>query len=224
MRTAILIPARLQSSRLTNKMLVELDGVPLIKRVYDACIQTDYDTYVVTDSLEIAEIVPSFILTDEASNGTERCAIAAKDLNYGNYVNVQGDMPDIRPDMIEKVVKGLDKFDVTTLYSYMHLEEQSKPSSVKMIRAGDKCLWFGRGMMGYGDWHLGIYGYKNHALSKYPHLDVFIEETVESLEQLRWLKNGIDIGCYYTDFNGVEINTEQDIHLWNYKNDRKKNK
>ena len=61
MKTAILIPARLKSSRLTNKMLVELDGVPLIKRVYDACVQTDYDTYVVTDSLEIAEIVPSFI-------------------------------------------------------------------------------------------------------------------------------------------------------------------
>ena len=51
MKTAILIPARLQSSRLTNKMLVELDGVPLIKRVYDACVQTDYDTYVVTSNL-----------------------------------------------------------------------------------------------------------------------------------------------------------------------------
>ena len=78
-------------------MLVELDGAFPSKRVYDACVQTDYDTYVVTDSLEIAEIVPNFILTGEASNGTERCAMAARDLNYGNYVNVQGDMPDIRP-------------------------------------------------------------------------------------------------------------------------------
>ena len=40
------------------------------------------------------------------------------------YLNVQGDMPDITPDMIEKVAKGLSKFDVTTLYTYMHLEEQ----------------------------------------------------------------------------------------------------
>ena len=63
-----------------------------------------------------------------------------------------------------------------------------------MIRAGDKCLWFGRGMMGYGDWHLGIYGYKNNALNKYPSLDV-LEEKVESSEQL-WLKNGVDIGCF----------------------------
>ena len=54
MKTAILIPARLKSSRLADKMLCELDGVPLIKRVYDICSQTDYDTYVVTDRLEIA--------------------------------------------------------------------------------------------------------------------------------------------------------------------------
>lgn len=224
MKTAILIPARLKSSRLTNKMLVELDGVPLIKRVYDACVQTDYDTYVITDSLEIAEIVPSFIITGEARNGTERCAMAAKDLNYGNYVNVQGDMPDITPAMINKVVKGLDDYDVTTLYTDMREEEQNKPSSVKMVRAGNNCLWFGRGMTGYGDWHLGIYGYRNHALSKYPHLDVYLEETVENLEQLRWLKIGIGIGCFHTEFDGVEINTEQDVHLWNYKNDRTKNK
>ena len=56
MKTAILIPARLKSTRLEDKMLVELDGVPLIKRVFDACNETDYDTYIVTDSLEIAEI------------------------------------------------------------------------------------------------------------------------------------------------------------------------
>ena len=220
MRTAILIPARLKSSRLADKMLIELDGKPLINRVFDICNETDFDTYVVTDSLEIAEIVPNFILTGEANNGTERCAMAAKELNYANYINVQGDMPDITPDMIERVAKGLSKFDVTTLYTYMHLEDQNKPSSVKMIRAGDKALWFGRGMMGYGDWHLGIYGYKNHALSKYLHLDVPLEEKVETLEQLRWLKNGIDIGCFHTEFNGVEINTEQDVHLWNYKNER----
>ena len=88
MSTAILIPARLKSTRLEDKMLVELDGVPLIRRVFDICNSTDFDTYVVTDSLEIAEIVPNFILTGEASNGTERCALAARDLNYSQYINV----------------------------------------------------------------------------------------------------------------------------------------
>ena len=93
-----------------------------------------------------------------------------------------------------------------------------------MVRAGDQALWFGRGMTGYGEWHLGVYGYRKDALVLYNNLEVPKEERIEQLEQLRWLKNGWTIGCYRVDFNGVEINTEQDIHLWNYKNDRKKDK
>ena len=93
-----------------------------------------------------------------------------------------------------------------------------------MVRAGDKALWFGRGMTGYGEWHLGVYGYRSDALELYPDLEVTQEEEVEKLEQLRWLKAGWDIGCTRVDFNGVEINTKEDIYLWNYKNDRKENK
>ena len=72
-------------------------------------------------------------------------------------------------------------------------------------------------MTGYGEWHLGVYGYKRKALEMYPHLPIPIEEDVEKLEQLRWLKSGWDIGCSLVDFDGVEINTQEDIHLWNYK-------
>ena len=224
MKTAILIPARLESTRYPNKMLVELDGKPLIKRVYDACIETDYDTFVVTDSKEIASIVPKHIMTGDARNGTERCAMAAEELDYDYYVNVQGDMPDITADMIEKVITHQKGFAVTTLYTDMREEEQNRPESVKLVKSDDNVLWMGRGMTGYGHWHLGIYGYAKVALSMYPHLDLCLEETVEKLEQLRWLKNGIGIGCVYTDFDGVEINTLEDIHLWNYKNEHKENK
>ena len=49
------------------------------------------------------------------------------------------------------------------------------------------------------------------------------KEQVEKLEQLRWLKAGWDIGCARVDFSGVEINTQEDIHLWNYKNERIQN-
>ena len=225
MKTAILIPARLESTRLQDKMLIELDGVPLIRRVYDACVKSGLDTYVVTDSLEIAEIVPNFIITDEASNGTERCAMAAQDLHYDAYINVQGDMPDVTVDMINLVAEQLKhEYQVTTLYTDMPQEDQLKPDSVKLIRDRYEALWMGRGMTGYGDWHLGIYGYTATALSSYPHLDVYVEETVEKLEQLRWLKNGYKVGCFHTKFDGVEINTQEDVHLWNYKNELKKDK
>ena len=113
---------------------------------------------------------------------------------------------------------------MTTLFTDMTKEEQNKPSSVKMVRSGDTALWFGRGMTGYGDWHLGIYGYREDALALYPSLEVTLEERVEQLEQLRWLKAGWTVGCTRVDFSGVEINTQEDIYLWNYKNERTQNK
>ena len=117
MRTAILIPARLASKRFPDKMLHILDGKPLIQRVFNACRETDFDVYVVTDSKRIASLVPNHIMTGSASNGTERCAMAAKQLNYGNFVNVQGDMPDITPKMIDNVVEYLKYYPIATLYA-----------------------------------------------------------------------------------------------------------
>jgi CMP-2-keto-3-deoxyoctulosonic acid synthetase len=129
-------------------------------------------------------------------------------------------MPDVTPTMIHAVADYLKYYPVTTLFTEMTEEEQLKPSTVKMVRSGDTALWFGRGITGYGDWHLGIYGYRADALSLYPSLEVTQEERVEKLEQLRWLKAGWTIGCTKVDFNGVEINTQEDIHLWNYKNEQ----
>ena len=100
----------------------------------------------------------------------------------------------------------------------MPAEMQNDPNSVKMVRAGDQALWFGRGMTGYGEWHLGVYGYRKQALQAYPHLLVHEEERIEKLEQLRWLKNGWQIGCKSVYFNGVEINTPEDVKTWQQKN------
>ncbi len=223
MRTAILIPARLESKRYPNKPLIELDGIPMIKRIFDICNQTDYDTYVVTDSEEIASQVPNYVMTGKAGNGTERCAMAAKQLNYGNFVNVQGDMPDITPKMIDNVVEYLKYYPIATLYADMPKIQQDEPSTVKMVRAGDKALWFGRGMTGYGEWHLGIYAYRNDALNLYPSLEITQEEKVEKLEQLRWLKAGWEIGCTRVNFDGIEINTKEDLKKWVLKNERSQN-
>ena len=220
MNTAILIPARLKSKRFANKMLVDVGGKPLIKRVFDICNETDYNTYVVTDSEEIAKLVPNFIMTGDASNGTERCAMAAKTLNYDQYVNVQGDMPDVTPKMIYDVVKYLRYYPIATLFADMPKIQQNEPSTVKMVRAGDQALWFGRGMTGYGDWHLGIYAYRSSALNLYPNLEITEEEQIEKLEQLRWLKSGWQIGCTRVDFTGIEINTPEDLAKWKQANEQ----
>lgn len=223
--SAILIPARYASTRLPGKPLLELDGVPMVVRVYNECKKSGLDTFVLTDDMRIFNLFgPDKCWIEEApyENGTARCAGAIKNDffdAYDNFVNVQGDMPDVTQEMIDKVLFSLgNHYQVSTVFTEMPEENQNDPNSVKMVRAGDNALWFGRGMTGYGDWHLGVYGYKRNALYMYPNLEIEKEEEVEKLEQLRWLKNGWNIGCLSVQYNGVEINTEHDVNLWKYKN------
>ena len=221
--SAILIPARYNSTRLPGKPLAMLDGVPMIKRVYDACAASKIPTYVLTDDVRIASVFQNAsVIIDykDYANGTERCA-GAIDIDYmqkyDQFINVQGDMPDVTLEMIEKAQWHLLNYPVTTVFTDMPEDKQNDPNSVKMVRGGDQALWFGRGMTGYGDWHLGVYGYRRNALEMYTDLPVEREEEVEKLEQLRWLKNGWQVGCLSVYYNGVEINSPSDIEEWHAK-------
>jgi len=221
---AILIPARYESSRFPGKPLVELDGVPMIKRVYDTCASTGVDTFVLTDDKRIGEIFEEddvIYTSPDAENGTERVCLALEDKRlqyYNQFVNVQGDMPDVTTNMIETCFWHLQHYPIVTLYTEMKKDLQNDPNSVKLIRSGDKCLWFGRGMTGYGDWHLGVYGYRRNPLEFYMTYEIEQEEHIEKLEQLRWLKAGWDIGCMRVDFDGIEINAPEDVEQWHSKN------
>jgi 3-deoxy-manno-octulosonate cytidylyltransferase (CMP-KDO synthetase) len=200
-----------------------LDGVPMVKRVYDACTASKIPTYVLTDNQDIYNVIGANCLLDyrEYENGTERCAGAVAKFDvldqYKNFINVQGDMPDVTLEMIEKCIFSLKHYPVSTVFTHMPEDKQNDPNSVKMVRAGDNALWFGRGMTGYGDWHLGVYGYKRNPLEMYSRLEVTQEEQVEKLEQLRWLKNGWQIGCLGVQYNGVEINSPSDVEEWHAK-------
>jgi 3-deoxy-manno-octulosonate cytidylyltransferase (CMP-KDO synthetase) len=222
--TAILIPARYESTRLPGKPLIKLNDIPMIRRVYDASIKSGYDTYVLTDNQDIYNYMGGnrcIMDTTDYENGTERCAGALRTGGFNDYdqfINVQGDMPDVTTQMIEQCVEWLKYYPISTVFTEMPKEEQNNPNSVKMVRAGDQCLWFGRGMTGYGHWHLGVYGYRKNALELYTNLEVTQEEKVEKLEQLRWLKNGWQIGCSSVQYKGVEINTPEDVKKWHSKN------
>ena len=224
MKTAILIPARYGSTRFEGKPLCMLDGVPMIKRVYDACSASKIPTYVLTDDVRIASVFQntSVVIDDYPyENGTERCA-GAVNLDYmkkyDQFINVQGDMPDVTLQMIERCIEWLQYYPISTVFTEMPKEMQDNPDSVKMVRAGDQALWFGRGMTGYGEWHLGIYGYKRNALELYNSLEITIEEQTEKLEQLRWLKSGWNLGCSSVYFKGTEINSPEDVDIWHNQN------
>ena len=224
--TAILIPARYGSTRYPGKPLTLLNGKPMIQRVAEICKSSGYDTYVLTDNKIIAQAarasgVDFYIDSTDYDNGTERCAgaIASRKFDdYDQFINVQGDMPDVTTDMLLQAVLSLNSYDVGTVYTDMPKEQQDDPSTVKLIRGDDTALWFGRGITGYGDWHLGVYSYTKEALLAYSELRIYPEENIEKLEQLRWLKNGWQMGCYRVQFNGVEINTPEDVTAWQIKN------
>ena len=216
MNTAIVIPARLASTRFPNKMLAELNGVPLIQHVFNRCKETELPTYVVTPDEEIVEVIgkENTILVGDAENGTARCALAADYINYANFINVQGDMPDITAKIITDVARLLGKYGVVTAYTKMTDEQRNDPNTVKILHNNRTAKWFGRGITGYGDHHLGIYGYRNHVLNDYGNLERYPEEEIEQLEQLRWIQNDVKMGVVEVEFNGIEINTEEDLDKW----------
>ena len=223
---AILIPARYESKRFPGKPLAMLKGIPMIERVYNACMLSGRDTYVLTDDIRIGNLFPDenvIIDTSKYTNGTERCAGAiSKALkldDYDTFINVQGDMPDVTAKMIEDCMDWVGIDPIHTLYTDMPEDLCDDPNTVKLVISNlDDALWFGRGITGYGEKHLGIYGYTREALEMYPTLKVTKEEETEQLEQLRWLKSGWSIGCSYVKFDGIEINHPTDAAKYNIRN------
>lgn len=219
MTTAILIPARLNSSRFPKKMLADLNGRPLIQHVFDRCQSFGYETYVVTDSCEIADIFPNeraIMTSPDHENGTSRCMeVIDEVLQYDRYINVQGDMPDVTAEILTKIETELKSFsDVATAYSTMDFNDRQNPNVVKMIHNRGRAHWFLRAPLEYGDRHLGIYGYNRIAKSFYNVSKKFVEEDIEKLEQLRWIQNSIKVGVVEVEFNGIEINTPEDLAAW----------
>ena len=221
MTTAILIPARYNSSRFPGKMMEKLNGVPLVEHVYNICAATGLDTYVLTDHQDIYNYIGAnrCLMTQDAENGTERCMqVIDEVLQYDRYINVQGDMPDITEDIIRAVEKELQRSDVSTAYTPMDFNLRSDPNSVKMIHSRGRAHWFLRASLTYGDHHLGVYGYNREAKAMYNASTKYIEEDIEKLEQLRWIQNGMRIGAVEVEFDGIEINTPEDLEKWQIKN------
>ena len=221
---AILIPARYESTRFPGKPLALLQGIPMVRLVYERCRKAakeiDADVIVLTDDERIAErFSPHEVWLDDGDylNGTERCAAFAQTKRaeqYSKFINVQGDMPDITTDIIKYVYYNLNQYDITTAHTEMDPNLRSNPDTVKLIEGAGKVLWCGRGFTKYGKHHLGIYGYWGHKLVGYRTLERSTEEDIEQLEQLRWLKNGCTIGTQSVYFNGIEINSPEDVDAW----------
>ena len=207
---AVVIPARLNSTRIKHKMLMKFDDEPLIRLVFDKVRMMGFDTFVATDSKRIAKLFPIkwCIQTGKADNGTHRLSkrVVLDLVNSYDYVlNIQGDMLDINLDTMKPIIKALNEKDVVCLTAYT---KGAKSDDVKVIHQNGKAMWFTRSDIGYGDRHLGIYAYKPYLLKAYRVMKDKYKS--ENLEQNRIL--GLyDVDVVETTYNGIEVNTYNDI-------------
>lgn len=218
----IIIPARLASTRLPGKVLLDIAGKPMIQHVYErACECRNVNSVTIAvDTEQVADAAKIFganiVMTSPAHlSGTDRLAEAAHKLRLKDddlIVNVQGDEPLIPPENIEQVFANLEnntKADISTLCSPTDdLATLLSPNAVKVVfdqhgfahyfsRAP---IPFAQGIMPNelpknftGYIHIGIYGYRGHFLQRYTQLMPAPTEQFEKLEQLRALWHGYKI-------------------------------
>jgi len=241
MSSIIIIPARYRSTRFPGKVLYPLRGIPVIQHVYknSKLSKLADDVIVATDSEEIFNNVISFggkaIMTDRRhQSGTDRIAEVASSIDYDIIVNVQGDEPLIKPEMIDKVILLLEdkKADIGTLIKRItSLEEISNPNVVKVVTNNKGfALYFSRAPIPYcrDEWkedikldeifdkyvfykHIGIYSYRREILLSLSNMKQTILEKAEKLEQLRALENGFMIKTAEVFDEVYGIDTPQDI-------------
>jgi 3-deoxy-manno-octulosonate cytidylyltransferase (CMP-KDO synthetase) len=230
----ILIPARLASTRLPNKPLADIAGLPMIVHVLNRARESGLGPVAVACAEPaIAEVVTAAggqaILTDpNLPSGSDRIYAALQSLDaderYDVVINLQGDLPGIPPDFLAAVLQPLreQRYDIATLVAPITTPaEAASPSVVKCACAfgpQDRiapALYFSRNKIpsGHGPlWHhIGIYAYRRAALARFVALPVSPLEWREQLEQLRALEAGLAIGAARVAYAPFGVDTPADL-------------
>ena len=222
---SIVIPARMGSTRLPGKPLKIIAGKPLVFWVIKAALKVKNISRVIlaTDHAEILKVgselgIQSILTSTHHKSGTERLLEVSKKVNSDFFINLQGDEPLIEPTDIEYLIEKLTKsnFDIATLAHKIGIEDAKDPSRVKVIsNYKNEAIYFSRNAIPFGSQsllqHIGIYGFTKKSLKL---IDSFSEtnlEKLESLEQLRWLENGLKIGVFHTKNKSIGVDNLEDL-------------
>lgn len=223
------IPARLQSTRLQRKVLLEIAGKPMVGHVYEAARRSPLlqDVIIATDSEEVMQVAQAHgwkaqMTLASHRSGTDRIYEVAQRVHADVYVNVQGDEPLARPEHFAALLKPMARPEVmvSTIKTPCHVDI-ANPHAVKVVTdKNGRALYFSRftipfdrdhaGGIQYFK-HLGFYAYRKAALEKFCHWPESKLEAAERLEQLRFLENGIDIYVEETPFDTVGVDSGADL-------------
>jgi 3-deoxy-manno-octulosonate cytidylyltransferase (CMP-KDO synthetase) len=239
MKIVTIIPARIASTRLAEKPLILIDNQPMVIATAEKAKEAQIGpVWIACDDERIAELCNkynyNYIMTDpDLPSGSDRVYQAFKAIgqDFDWILNLQGDMPKIKPSTIASLAKTAinpGKADIiTAITHFKNHEDQKELSNVSAIVAhgksnklsiGDlvKALYFTRTPDLYPQAiykHLGLYLYKKSALETFVKLPQSRLELEEKLEQLRALENGLNISCLFLDDPVVSVDTEKDLLL-----------
>ena len=233
--TLIVIPIRLASSRLPGKPLINISGKAMIEHVWEkAKLSKCGDVIVACCDKEARDYLKkkkiSYVMTKKKLNsGTDRVYDAMNSLlkkdSYKYIINLQGDVPNISPNIIKKLALVIRQKSVAmaTLVSkikdtkFINDKNIVKVAITKQLKFS-KALYFSRSPIPFGarDYfeHIGIYAYKVNTLKKFVSLKMGQLEKIESLEQLRALENGIDIIVGKVNKAPYSIDTSKDLKFF----------
>lgn len=233
MNPIVLIPARLASTRLPGKPLVDIAGMPMIVHVMQRALEADLGPVAVaTDDQGIADAVfdaggHAVMTRADHRSGSDRIFEALErldgDRRHDTVINCQGDLPIIDPTALVKVAEPLrdEAVSIGTLAAEIVEErERDDPNVVKLVGSPVgpdrlKALYFTRSRAPWGDgplWHhVGLYAYRRIALERFVALPPAALEIRERLEQLRALEAGMRIDAVVIDKVPIGVDAPADL-------------
>ena len=231
MKTIIIIPARMGSTRFPNKPLALIDGTPMIQRVWQQAKSADFASVIVACcEKEVFDLINSIggeaVMTSPLHlSGTDRIFEVIRDYpdanQFDSIINLQGDMPIIDPIDIKKVNMPLVQgFDIGTLVTNLSLDEEIDTNITKV-----KVSWITKNNLGEAKefykisqktiektyHHVGIYSFRFTSLKKFVDLPPSPNELYHKLEQWRALDAKMKIGACFVKNVPLSVDTKEDL-------------
>ena len=230
MKIVAVIPARLNSTRLNNKLLSDICGKTFIRRTYEATKDSKLfdDVVVVTNSKKIVNELMNYkikYLFDESEyeTGTDRIAAVANEIHADIIINVQGDEPFIKKHNLQIILSEFENdhnkiIDVISLKKRIDKQiDVDNHNNVKVVTdANDFANFFSRSPIPHNRSnsfnqyykHIGIYAFRKKALMEFPKMFISEIEKAEKIEALRFIYNDKKIKLLEIHNNIISIDTE----------------
>jgi len=221
MKNVIIIPARMASTRLPGKPLLDVVGKSLLRRTYEQAKKTKADEVWVATSDELIAVhcathsIPVIKSQEDFPTGTHRVADATwriKDVGLlDNVINWQCDEPSVKPESVNKLVDCLEsgQYELATLVTR---NRNDYSNEVRAAVSFGLCHWFSHLALPPYMRHIGIYGFSYPRLiNSMRNMECTEISKAESLEQLAWIENGWKIGAVEVDDPAISVNWQ--FHL-----------